>query len=195
MIEMESEQSSETVPEISRYYKVALLVAMVTMSCCINVLLGYRSKYKPQSRMEENLLLILLMEFVKLSISVVILRIKKPVYVINPRNWIMFLIPAGIFVIDNNLVFPIVKVLNPAVYALLMNFKIVTVSIFMRLFIGRRLTRLQSIAIFFIVMGLIDSQLGNDTSFAGKWYGYVGMMTTCCVISRRACAGCTVITC
>lgn len=77
----------------------------------------------------------------------------------NWSTWALFPIPSIIYVVHNNVQFYMLKYVDPSTYQILGNLKIITTGILFRLFLGRKLTLLQWMALVLLMVGATTSQV------------------------------------
>lgn len=106
-----------------------------------------------------------LAEILKLIVSTVFLRqamatSESPVKMTRTWNtWVLFPVPSLIYVVHNNVQFYMLKYLNPSTYQILGNLKIITTGLLFRIFLGRRLSTLQWVALMLLMVGATTSQV------------------------------------
>lgn len=106
-----------------------------------------------------------LAEIIKLLVSVAFLRqaiASSETPVKMTRSWktlVLFPVPSIIYVVHNNVQFYMLKYLNPSTYQILGNLKIITTGLLFRIFLGRRLSVLQWIALVLLMVGATTSQV------------------------------------
>eukprot|EP00971_Amphidinium_carterae_P086581 1713395-Amphidinium_carterae.1 len=75
------------------------------------------------------------------------------------RQCLEFSVPAAIYFVNNNLVFLILDHVNPTTFQLLSQLKTVFTGLLFRLFLGKKLTAYQYIAIWQLAAGTACSQI------------------------------------
>jgi UDP-sugar transporter A1/2/3 len=109
-----------------------------------------------------------LAEILKLLVSTAFLRkaiatSETPVKMTRAwRTWVLFPVPSLIYVVHNNVQFYMLKYVNPSTYQILGNLKIITTGLLFRIFLGRRLSALQWIALVLLMVGATTSQIKTD---------------------------------
>lgn len=106
----------------------------------------------------------LLAELLKALISAALLKHdlrsgKRPKMTMSPRVAALYIVPAVIYLVHNNIQFFTLRYLDPATYQVLGNLKIVSTGVLFRFALGRQLTRLQWIALLLLTLGATTSQV------------------------------------
>lgn len=98
----------------------------------------------------------------------------------------LFVVPSVIYLVHNNVQFATLTYVDPSTYQIMGNLKIVTTGILFRLFLKRKLSILQWLAIILLAVGTTTSQvkgcgeLSCDTLFSAPIQGYVlGVLSAC----------------
>ncbi|XP_010915695.1 CMP-sialic acid transporter 1 isoform X1 [Elaeis guineensis] len=98
----------------------------------------------------------------------------------------LFPIPSVIYLIHNNVQFSTLTYVDPSTYQIMGNLKIVTTGILFRLFMRRRLSTLQWMAIVLLAVGTTTSQVKGcgeascDSLFSAPMQGYMlGLLSAC----------------
>ncbi len=100
--------------------------------------------------------------------------------------------PALLYLIDNNVFFLVMKLINPSTFQLMSNIKIVFVAVLCRVVLHKYLNRVQHASLVLLVVGLVVSELdslvpassGAPAAAApsvplGGAFGYVALMSFC----------------
>lgn len=130
----------------------------------------------------------LLSELAKLIVSGTLLyqaHSKDPkgtIITLDWKNARLYPIPSLIYLVHNNVQFMTLKYVDPSTYQILGNLKIVTTGILFRIFLHRKLNKLQWWALVLLMVGATISQVsgcGNST-FSAPTQGYVlGLVSAC----------------
>ncbi|KAL2345884.1 hypothetical protein Fmac_007169 [Flemingia macrophylla] len=98
----------------------------------------------------------------------------------------LFPIPSIIYLIHNNVQFATLTYVDTSTYQIMGNLKIVTTGILFRMFLGRRLSSLQWMAIVLLAVGTTTSQVRGcgeascDSLFSAPIHGYMlGVLSAC----------------
>lgn len=98
----------------------------------------------------------------------------------------LYPIPSIIYLIHNNVQFATLTFVDTSTYQIMGNLKIVTTGILFRLFLGRRLSNLQWMAIVLLAVGTTTSQVrgcgeaSRDSLFSAPIQGYMlGVLSAC----------------
>eukprot|EP00192_Tetraselmis_astigmatica_P011021 CAMPEP_0117648602 /NCGR_PEP_ID=MMETSP0804-20121206/501_1 /TAXON_ID=1074897 /ORGANISM="Tetraselmis astigmatica, Strain CCMP880" /LENGTH=369 /DNA_ID=CAMNT_0005454233 /DNA_START=529 /DNA_END=1638 /DNA_ORIENTATION=- len=83
------------------------------------------------------------------------------------KTWALFLVPSIIYTAHNNVQFYMLKYVDPATYQILGNLKIITTGLLLRICLGRKLSMLQWMALFLLMVGATTSQVKTDCSVEG----------------------------
>ncbi|KAK8923424.1 CMP-sialic acid transporter 1 [Platanthera zijinensis] len=76
----------------------------------------------------------------------------------------LFVVPSVIYLVHNNVQFATLTYVDPLTYQIMGNLKIVTTGILFRLFLKRKLSILQWLAIILLVVGTTTSQVIDYSS-------------------------------
>ncbi|KAJ6799470.1 CMP-sialic acid transporter 1 [Iris pallida] len=102
------------------------------------------------------------------------------------RSVRLFPIPSIIYLVHNNVQFATLTYVDPSTYQIMGNLKIVTTGILFRLFLQRKLSNLQWLAIVLLAVGTTTSQVKGcgeascDSLFSAPVQGYVlGVLSAC----------------
>lgn len=122
----------------------------------------------------------LLAELAKLCVSSILLyrQFQKDPHGTNVTlDWKsarMYPIPSLIYLFHNNVQFLTLKYVDPSTYQILGNLKIVTTGLLFRVFLKRKLTKLQWWALILLMVGATVSQISGcgDKTFSAPWEGY-----------------------
>lgn len=115
---------------------------------------------------------VLLTEFAKVAVSVVVMAsssgsfTKLPTYVsqqLSPADSLQLLVPAFVYNVQNNLIIYCLSHLDAPTYQVLAQLKLLTTAGFSVLFLGKRLHRLQKIALVLLVAGVSAFYTCGDT--------------------------------
>lgn len=170
-----------------RWYVVASLLTVLTSSQGILTTLsqsngGYRYDYATVP---------FLAEVFKLLISSILLsrEMKKsppPKMTTEWKSIRLFPIPSIIYLIHNNIQFATLTYLDTSTYQIMGNLKIVTTGILFRLFLKRKLSNLQWMAIVLLAVGTTTSQVKGcgeascNSMFTSPIQGYMlGVLSAC----------------
>ncbi|KAI4355195.1 hypothetical protein L6164_003989 [Bauhinia variegata] len=170
-----------------RWYLVASLLTILTSSQGILTTLsqsngGYKYDYATVP---------FLAEVFKLVVSSLLLwkeRQKSPMPKMTTewKNVALFPIPSIIYLIHNNVQFATLTYVDTSTYQIMGNLKIVTTGILFRLFLGRKLSNLQWMAIVLLAIGTTTSQVRGceeascDSLFSAPFQGYMlGIVSAC----------------
>lgn len=88
--------------------------------------------------------------------------------ILKPKETALLLIPSFLYLVQNNLLFLAVAHLEPAVYQVLAQLKILTTAFFSILLLQRKLSIIQWISLFLLTGGCIVVQLGASSSSSTK---------------------------
>lgn len=123
-----------------------------------------------------------LAELLKLTVSTFLLwREKETTAAVRSTDWKtlrLYPIPSIIYLIHNNVQFATLTYVDTSTYQIMGNLKIVTTGILFRLFLKRRLSRLQWMAIVLLTIGTTTSQIKGcgetncDRLFSAQFEGY-----------------------
>mmetsp|Transcript_52444 Transcript_52444/g.166801 ORF Transcript_52444/g.166801 Transcript_52444/m.166801 type:complete len:327 (+) Transcript_52444:194-1174(+) len=93
----------------------------------------------------------------------------------DPRTVATYLIPSIIYLVHNNVQFMTLKYVDPSTYQILGNLKIVTTGVMFRVFLKRRLSKLQWIALMLLMVGATTSQVSGcgGGTFSAPIEGYM----------------------
>ncbi|PKA58966.1 CMP-sialic acid transporter 1 [Apostasia shenzhenica] len=98
----------------------------------------------------------------------------------------LFVIPSIIYLVHNNVQFATLTYVDPSTYQIMGNLKIVTTGILFRLFLRRKLSNLQWMAIILLTIGAMTSQTKGcgeaacDSLFSAPIHGYIlGILSAC----------------
>ncbi|KAI0488012.1 hypothetical protein KFK09_027836 [Dendrobium nobile] len=98
----------------------------------------------------------------------------------------LFVVPSIIYLVHNNVQFATLTYVDPSTYQIMGNLKIVTTGILFRLFLKRKLSNLQWLAIILLAVGTTTSQVKGcgeascDSLFSAPIQGYVlGILSAC----------------
>ncbi|KDP28519.1 hypothetical protein JCGZ_14290 [Jatropha curcas] len=98
----------------------------------------------------------------------------------------LFPIPSIIYLIHNNVQFATLIYLDTSTYQIMANLKIVTTGILFRLFLRRKLSNLQWMAVTLLAVGTTTSQVkgceeaSRDSLFSAPIQGYMlGVLSAC----------------
>ena len=81
--------------------------------------------------------------------------------VAKPLETLKLAVPAGLYTLQNNLLFVALSNLDAAVYQVTYQLKILTTAVFSVLMLGRSLGRLQTVSLFFLMAGVALVQIAN----------------------------------
>jgi solute carrier family 35 (UDP-sugar transporter), member A1/2/3 len=145
---------------------VVILGMLIKSGCGMQGLLTAASKVNGEY--EYNFATIpLISEVIKLVISLVLLRSElasgnrvKTTW--NTQAALLYVTPSIIYLVHNNVQFFTLRYLDPATYQVLGNLKIVTTGLLLWLFLGRRLSKLQWIALLLLTLGATTSQVSAN---------------------------------
>ncbi|KAG9409446.1 hypothetical protein AC1031_019707 [Aphanomyces cochlioides] len=73
-----------------------------------------------------------------------------------------FATPALLYTIDNNLVFVILRFVDPATLSILWNLKIFTTALLFRFVLGRSITHVQAVSLILLMLGVATTQSKHD---------------------------------
>ncbi|KAJ1446009.1 nucleotide-sugar transporter-domain-containing protein [Pelagophyceae sp. CCMP2097] len=103
------------------------------------------------------------------------------------RNSDVLIVPATLYAVQNNLQYVAASNLEPAIFQLLYQMKLLTTALFSVLLLGRRLKALQWAAIALLAGGLAgvgaaqgQSASGNDLAHASFAVGFAAVSAACC---------------
>lgn len=170
-----------------KWYSVASLLTVLTSSQGILTTLsqsngGYKYDYATVP---------FLAEVFKLLVSSFLLwrelqRIPPPKMTTEWRTIRLYPIPSIIYLIHNNVQFATLTYVDTSTYQIMGNLKIVTTGILFRLFLRRKLSNLQWIAIVLLAVGTTTSQVKGcgeascDSLFSSPIQGYMfGILSAC----------------
>lgn len=98
----------------------------------------------------------------------------------------LFVVPSIIYLVHNNVQFATLMYVDPSTYQIMGNLKIVTTGILFRLFLKRKLSNLQWLAIILLAVGTTTSQVKGcgeascESLFSAPIQGYVlGILSAC----------------
>nr|XP_029153716.1 CMP-sialic acid transporter 1 isoform X3 [Arachis hypogaea] len=170
-----------------QWYFVAVLLTVLTSSQGILTTLSQSNgKYK-----YDYATIPFLAEVFKLAVSSFFLwrECKKsplPKMTTEWRTVILYPIPSIIYLIHNNVQFATLTYVDTSTYQIMGNLKIVTTGILFRLFLGRKLSTLQWMAIVLLAVGTTTSQVRGcgeascDSLFSAPIQGYMlGVLSAC----------------
>ncbi|KAK7397412.1 hypothetical protein VNO78_18583 [Psophocarpus tetragonolobus] len=170
-----------------QWYLVAALLTVLTSSQGILTTLS-------QSKGEYNYdyaTVPFLAEIFKLAVSSLLLwreckNLPLPKMTTEWKTVGLFPIPSVIYLIHNNVQFATLTYVDTSTYQIMGNLKIVTTGILFRLFLGRRLSNLQWMAIVLLAVGTTTSQVRGcgeascDSLFSAPIQGYMlGVLSAC----------------
>lgn len=75
------------------------------------------------------------------------------------RGSLPYAVPAFLYLIDNNVFFLVMRLINPATYHLMSNIKVIFVALLFRFALRRAINRIQWVALVLLVVGLVVSEL------------------------------------
>lgn len=170
-----------------RWYFVAALLTLLTSSQGILTTLsqsngGYKYDYATVP---------FLAELFKLAVSGLLLwrEFQGPSVPSLTTEWKsirLYPIPSIIYLIHNNVQFATLTYVDTSTYQIMGNLKIVTTGILFRLFLGRKLSHLQWMAIVLLAVGTTTSQIKGcgesscDSVFSAPIQGYMfGVLSAC----------------
>ncbi|KAI5647159.1 hypothetical protein M9H77_33164 [Catharanthus roseus] len=170
-----------------KWYFVASLLTVLTSSQGILTTLsqsngGYKYDYATVP---------FLAEVFKLLVSSVLLwrelkRVPPPKMTMEWRTIRLYPIPSIIYLIHNNVQFATLTYVDTSTYQIMGNLKIVTTGILFRLFLKRKLSNLQWMAIVLLAVGTTTSQVKGcgeascDSLFSSPIQGYMlGVLSAC----------------
>ncbi|KAK1376646.1 CMP-sialic acid transporter 1 [Heracleum sosnowskyi] len=132
-----------------------------------------------------------LAEVFKLLVSGILLRREflRPPPPLMTKEWKtirLYPIPSVIYLIHNNVQFATLTYVDTSTYQIMGNLKIVTTAVLFRLFLRRKLSNLQWMAIFLLAIGTTTSQVKGcgeascDSLFSSPIAGYMlGVLSAC----------------
>ena len=168
---------------------VALLVLAVQNTALVLVTkFSYRESAEPYTTSS----VILCSECVKVFLSGVLLSFYRGkdalIYALHsiPEHAASLVLPAVLYAVQNKLLFQGVRLLDPTVYMVCSQCKILTSALFSILLLGRHLNRIQISSLFLLAFGMIYSQgqtshVPHDTSKdvhrENDWRGLLAVLT------------------
>lgn len=142
----------------------------------------------------NQILVVLLSELLKLAICVIVYlsRVGGSVYkLINELNknrklFILYMVPAFLYSLYNNLTFINLKLFDPTTYQCLMQFRIVLTAIIYQILFRKRLRKSQWISLAILTLGCLVKQFGMISNHLAKHhienqkfhYEYIGIPST-----------------
>ncbi|RHY27033.1 hypothetical protein DYB32_007100 [Aphanomyces invadans] len=87
---------------------------------------------------------------------------RKTALWIGWRETLYFAIPALLYTIDNNLVFVILRFIDPATLSILWNLKIFTTAVLFRVVLRRSISHLQVVSLVLLMLGVATTQSKHD---------------------------------
>ncbi|XP_020210817.1 CMP-sialic acid transporter 1 [Cajanus cajan] len=170
-----------------QWYLVAALLTVLTSSQGILTTLSQSNgEYK-----YDYATVPFLAEVFKLAVSSLLLwkecqKSPPPKMTTEWKTVALFPIPSIIYLIHNNVQFATLTYVDTSTYQIMGNLKIVTTGILFRLFLGRRLSNLQWMAIVMLAVGTTTSQVRGcgeascDSLFSAPIQGYMlGILSAC----------------
>ncbi|KAF3335569.1 CMP-sialic acid transporter 1-like isoform X1 [Carex littledalei] len=165
-----------------QWYFVAALLTILTSSQGI---LTKLSQNKDSTYDYDTATVPFLGEIFKLLVSCFFLwreKLASPTPLKITKEWRsmqLFLVPSVIYLFHNNITFLTLKYLSPSTYQIMGNLKIITTGILFRIFLKRKLTKLQWIAILLLTIGTTTSQVKGcgdsmcESLLSGNITGYI----------------------
>ncbi|RZB49697.1 CMP-sialic acid transporter 1 isoform C [Glycine soja] len=168
------------------YFVASLLTVLTSSQGILTTLSQSNGEYK-----YDYATVPFLAEVFKLAVSSLLLwrECKKSPLPKMTTEWktvSLFPIPSVIYLIHNNVQFATLTYVDTSTYQIMGNLKIVTTGILFRLFLGRRLSNLQWMAIVLLAVGTTTSQVRGcgeascDSLFSAPIQGYMlGVLSAC----------------
>ncbi|XP_050229849.1 CMP-sialic acid transporter 1 [Mercurialis annua] len=169
------------------YFVAALLTILTSSQGILTTLSQTNGKY-----LYDYATVPFLAEFFKLVVSCILLwreRRVSPATVKITTEWEtvrLYPIPSIIYLIHNNVQFATLTYVDTSTYQIMGNLKIVTTGILFRLFLRRKLSNLQWMAIVLLAVGTTTSQVKGcgeescDSLFSAPIQGYLlGVLSAC----------------
>lgn len=85
------------------------------------------------------------------------------IFALSLKESMLYSIPAFLYMLDNNIVFIIMKYMDPATLSVVWNLKIVVTAIMYRFILKRSVSKLQWISITLLMLGIVTSQANHHT--------------------------------
>eukprot|EP00080_Pristionchus_pacificus_P003091 PDM63111.1 ugtp-1 [Pristionchus pacificus] len=164
----------------SNFFKAYVILSMTLVWTGYTITVKYTRSRKAADEMYSSTTVVLLSEVVKMSISVAMLfytygckftefkHCLSKYYFGQPRELAKMSVPSIAYAIQNNLDFVALSNLDPGVYQVTTQLKVVTTAVFMVLFLGRRFSRTRWFAILLLFAGValvqLNSVLSNSSS-------------------------------
>ncbi|GMT17156.1 hypothetical protein PFISCL1PPCAC_8453 [Pristionchus fissidentatus] len=157
----------------SNFFKAYVILSMTLVWTGYTITVKYTRSMKAADEMYSSTTVVLLSEVVKMSISLAMLfytygcrfaefkHILCKHYFGQPRELLRMSVPSIAYAIQNNLDFVALSNLDPGVYQVTTQLKVVTTAVFMVLFLGRRFSRTRWFAILLLFAGVALVQLNS----------------------------------
>ncbi|GMR41484.1 hypothetical protein PMAYCL1PPCAC_11679 [Pristionchus mayeri] len=157
----------------SNFFKAYVILSMTLVWTGYTITVKYTRSMKAADEMYSSTTVVLLSEMVKMTISVVMLfytfgckftefkHCLCKYYFGQPRELAKMSVPSIAYAIQNNLDFVALSNLDPGVYQVTTQLKVVTTAVFMVLFLGRRFSRTRWFAILLLFAGVALVQLNS----------------------------------
>jgi len=132
----------------------------------------------------------LYVEMLKILISLSLLLTSQQKAKFNIKESTRYAIPAAIYCVNNNLVFMILQHVNVTTFQLLGQLKTIFTGLLFRLFLGRRLTSVQYLAIWILACGTATNQIPSyaqearsENEKGSSWWGLLLALVSCMLSS------------
>ncbi|KAG9390144.1 Nucleotide-sugar transporter [Carpediemonas membranifera] len=149
---------------------LAVVCATLVVFLSLDVLISYASKNDYGTYDYTSSSVVAYVEFMKIAISLSLLlykpwpEIRESVVAVNWRIFLLSALPAALYAINNNLVFTILRHLEPAIFQVVSNFKIISTALLMRVFLRRRFTQLHYLTLFLLIIVISWTQYSPSSS-------------------------------
>ncbi len=160
---------------------ILAVCVILTIFLSLDVLLQYASKNAYGSYDYTSSSVVAYVEFMKICISISMLLmkpmqdIKSSVAQLNIKFVLISAVPAAVYAVNNNMVFLILKFLEPAIFQIVSNFKIITTALLMRVVLKKRFTMMHYMCLFLLVITISWTQYipGGSSGSSSRTIGLV----------------------
>lgn len=169
-----------------------IVFALVIQNTALALLLKF--SFREGAEYYSPSTVVLFSELIKFSLCTVVIIVRSAgdfIMLIKeiPKSP-MLLIPATLYVIQNNLLFYGAKRLNPFLYLICTQMKILTTALASRFFLRHKVTKRQYVALSLLVCGIVavqhdpqglnDSTLSTSSGITERFFGIVAVLLASC---------------
>ncbi|CAD6193835.1 unnamed protein product [Caenorhabditis auriculariae] len=176
-------------------YKYFGLLLLTVQQASMPLMARY-SRSREESQVFLTTVNVFMMEVIKLVVcSTIILYTNRSILkfmnelhsaiIANPLETLKVCVPAIIYTLQNNLYYVALSHLEATTFCIAYQMKIFTTAIFMYFFLGKKLSRMQWMALLLLVIGVADVQLVysppplSEKVIQKPWVGFLSVLTMC----------------